>query len=308
MKIRELLVERYALMRNLSDRSVRIFSDTLDRLDEHLGREAMLTDFTDLQMAAYLRWRAQTPRKGRKVAQATVAKDRAHLVALANYAARKRLIPEFIDFPRMKVPIKPPRGYTVDEVSAIVREGRKRRGTVGNVPAAWFWMTLPMAAWESGERIGSLLRLRWGEVDLARRVLVLLGENRKDHVTTIERAITPQLADYLRPQMASAGQLVWPWLEHRVENSIYTSLSNLCKRAGVQPRGFHAIRKASGSYVKAAGGDATEHLGHANPRTTSRHYLDTRITGQQSALEFLPQLDLEGPQKPPEQGGPGKPR
>jgi integrase len=62
----------------------------------------------------------------------------------------------------------------------------------------------------------------------------------------------------------------------------------------VKARGFHAIRKASGSYVKAGGGDATDHLGHANPKTTKDHYLDTTITGQQSALDYLPPLDLDG--------------
>lgn len=300
MTIRELLVERYAVLKNLRDRSVRIMSETIDRLEEFLERPATLDDFTDLQMARFLRWRAQTPRKGRLASPATVAKDKAHLSALASHAARKRLIPEFIEFPRMKVPTRPPRGYTVDEVSRIVRAARCRRGHVGPVPAAWFWVTLPMAAWETGERIGGLLHVRWGEVDLGRRVITFLGEGRKDHVTTIERAISQTLAEYLAAQQRADSQLVWPWLEHRRENSIYPSLQKLCERAGVKGRGFHAIRKASGSYVKAGGGDATEHLGHANPRTTQKHYLDTRITGQQSALDYLPPLDLNG--------GPGKPR
>jgi integrase len=80
-----------------------------------------------------------------------------------------------------------------------------------------------------------------------------------------------------------------------VANSLFQSLRMLCRRAGVKARGFHAIRKASGSYVKAGGGDATDHLGHANPKTTKDHYLDVAITGQQSALDYLPPLDLEGP-------------
>jgi integrase len=79
-------------------------------------------------------------------------------------------------------------------------------------------------------------------------------------------------------------------------------MASLCRSAGVTPRGFHAIRKASGSYVKAGGGDATEHLGHANPKTTRDHYLDPRITGQQSALDYLPPLDLDGPRRDPPPG------
>lgn len=306
MTIRELLIDRYAVLHQLRDRTVRLISETIDRLEEFLGRTAVLEDFTDLTMAQFLRWRGQTPRKGRLVAPATVAKDKSHLSALASHAARKKLIPEFVEFPRLRVPTRPPRGYTVDEVSAIVREARHRRGHIGPVPSAWFWVTLPMAAWETGERIGGLLHVRWGEVDLDRRVITFLGEGRKDHITTIERAISPTLADYLRPQQRPDSQLVWPWLEHRLENSIYPSLAKLCRRAGVKARGFHAIRKASGSYVKAGGGDATEHLGHANPKTTAKHYLDTRIVGRQSALDYLPPLDL-GFKRPPDEPPPERP-
>lgn len=293
MTIRELLVERYAPLRGVCDRSVALMGQTLDRLRDHLGREAVLEDFTDLAMARYLRWRSTTPCRGRMPAPATVAKDRAHLVALANLAARKRLIPEFVDFPRLKVPKRIPRGYTVDEMSALIRRSRHRCGMVGPVPSAWFWMTIVRAEWETGERCGSLLRLRWTEVDLDRRMLVLLGENRKGGVDSIEREISGELAAWLRPQANKTG-LVWPWLEHRCERNFYDAFRRLCKQAGVTPRGTHAIRKSSGSYVKAAGGDATEHLGHSNPRTTRDHYYDTRITGRQSALDYLPPLDLDG--------------
>jgi integrase len=71
----------------------------------------------------------------------------------------------------------------------------------------------------------------------------------------------------------------------------------LCKTAGVPSRAFHAIRKASASYVAAAGGDATAHLGHADPAMTRGHYLDPRITETSRGLDFLPPLDLEGPPK-----------
>jgi len=291
MLLREFLVERYAPLRSLSDRSVVIFSQTIDRVESFLGRPAVLEDLTDLTIARFLRWRAQQPHRGRLPSAATVAKDRAHLGALATLAARKRLIAEFVELPRVRVPLRPPRGYTVEEVSALIRAGRRRLGTIGPVPAPWFWPTLIWAAWCTGERIGALLHVRWEDVDLERRSIVLLGEHRKDHVTTIERSITAELVAALRPQARPTG-LVWPWLEHRKPNSIFASMKALCVSAGVQPRGFHAIRKASGSYVQAAGGDASAHLGHRNPKTTKDHYLDTRITGQQSGLDYLPPLDL----------------
>ena len=302
MTLRELLTERYAVLRNLKDRTVVLFGHSIDRLRDFLGREPELTDLDDLTISKFLRWRAVTPHKGKLASPASVAKDKAHLSSLWNFAARKRMLPDlqFPDLPRLKVPKKPPRGYTVQEVSAMVRQAKRRKGRIGSVSAPAFWVTLLQAAWFSGERLGGLLGIRWSEVDFEHCTLTFLGGTRKGGTETITRAISPQLAAALKARQGKPEELVWPWLEHRTEHSIYTSMRAMLLQAGVQPRGFHAIRKASGSYVKAAGGDATEHLGHANPKTTRDHYLDPNITGQQSALDYLPPLDLgdDGPQKP----------
>jgi len=291
MLLRDFLNDRYAPLRNVSPRTVTMIAQTIDRVDRFLGRPSTVDDLTDLTIAQFLRWRAQQPWKGRMPSAATVAKDRNHLASLAELAARKKLLGEFVAVARVKVPLRPPRGYTVDEVSAMVRAGRHRYGMVGDVPAAWLWPSLIWAAWCTGERIGALLRVRWEDVDLDRASVVLRGEHRKDHLTTLERSLSPDLVAMLRPRAKPTG-LVWPWLDHRRENSIYASLRLLCAAAGVTPKGFHSIRKASGSYVAAAGGDASEHLGHRNPKTTRDHYLDPRIIGRKSAVTLLPPLDL----------------
>lgn len=302
MLLRDLLVDRYSVLRNLKDRTVLLFGQSLDRLADFLGREPELSDLDDLTISKFLRWRAATPHRGRLPSPASVAKDKAHIASLWNFAARKRLAPDllFPDLPRLKVPKKAPRGYTVQEVSALVRQAKRRKGHIGSVPAPAFWVSLVEAAWYTGERIGGLLGIRWSEVDFDHCTLTFLGGTRKGGTDTISRQITPQLAAMLKARQGKPDEFVWPWLQHRTENAIFNSMRLMALQAGVKPRGFHAIRKASGSYVKAAGGDATEHLGHANPRTTRDHYLDPTITGQQSALDYLPPLDLDedGPQSP----------
>jgi hypothetical protein len=52
--------------------------------------------------------------------------------------------------------------------------------------------------------------------------------------------------------------------------------------------------------VAKGGGDATAHLSHADSKTTRKHYLDETITGKQSALDYLPPLNLDEdpPRKP----------
>jgi integrase len=301
MLLRDFLNDRYAVLHNLKPRTVEIFGHSIDRLRDFLGREPELADFDDLTIGKFLRWRAVTPHRGRICAAASVAKDKAHLVSLWNAAARKRLVEVFPDLPRgiVRVPHRSPSAYTVDEISRMVQQARRRSGLIGPCPAPWFWTTLLMSNWYTGERIGSHLETRWEQVDTARRTITFLSEHRKGLGRTITRQITPQLASMLQAGRRASDDLVWPWTDHRAANSIYQRIRYICRSAGVKPRGFHAIRKAAGSYLKAAGGDATEFLTHKDSKTTRDHYLDPKIVGEASALDFLPPLDL-GDRPPPD--------
>ncbi|NBT36267.1 MAG: hypothetical protein EBT03_12175 [Betaproteobacteria bacterium] len=309
MNLHDLLVERYAVLHNLKDRSIILFDYSISRLSEFLGRPAQVSDLDDLTISRFVRWRATNQHRGRHPAPATVRKDLAHLVSLWNHAARKRMPGangepiEFPDLPRnlVRVPTRPPRGYTAEEVSRMVREARSRVRPIGPVPGAWMWESLILCAWYTGERIGALLRVRWSEVDLEDKKITFLGETRKGGIETIHRDIPESLCDLLKRHRRAPNDYVWPWLSHRKkQDTIYQSLRLLCKDALVVPRGFHAIRKASGSYVARGGGDATAHLSHADSKTTRKHYLDESITGRQSALDYLPPLDLaDGPPRKP---------
>jgi integrase len=298
MTLREILT-KYSILQNLTDRTVVLYGHTLDRFAEHLGHEPTLDDIDDLVVAGFLRWRASTPRRGRKPSAASVSKDKSQLTALANWAAKKRLRRsdgrdvEFLSLPRTRKIRHAPQAYTADEVARLIRTARNRIGHIDGKPAAWWWPTLLYAAWCSGERIGALLELRWQDVDLDNRQLLFRAETRKGRSADIQRAITPDLADMLRRFAGKPDALVWRW--DRAHHSLWPSLKLLCKRAGVRGTGFHKMRKASASYVALGGGDATEHLGHASPEMTRQHYLDPRITSPKTALDYLPPLDLNGP-------------
>ena len=57
---------------------------------------------------------------------------------------------------------------------------------------------------------------------------------------------------------------------------------------------------AAPAYLKRAGKSAKTQLGHSSEEMAETHYYDSRIVGVESALDYLPPLDLGG--------GPGKPR
>ena len=306
MLLRELLVDRIAPLKNLSARSVVMYESTLDRFRDFLGREPTLDDLDDLTAAKFLRWRASTIHcKVRGlISPASLAKDSAHLRTIWTWCSKKRLkksdgeLLEFPDYARPRVPKPRPVAYTIEELQALIEAARHRKGLVGDVPAPWYWITKIRAMFETGERIGAVMQIRWGEVDLDRCSLTFLAATRKGHRETITRAISPDLASIMALHKRPADRLVWPWLEHRKMLSCYASLKVLCRLAGVPYHPFHSIRKSTASYLKRAGVSAKKQLGHASEEMAENHYYDDRITGIESALDYLPPLDLTPKPKP----------
>jgi integrase len=306
MELRSLLVERIAPLKDLSARTVSMYESTLDRFRDFLGHEPTTDDLDDLTVAKFLRWRATTVHDQKRglISPASLAKDSAQIRTVWNWCARKRLkradgeLLEFPDYKRPLVPRPRPVAYTAEDLQRLVTAAKHRKGTIDGVPAAWYWTTKLMALFQTGERIGAVMAIRWGEVDLERHALTFLAATRKGRRETITRAITPELAELMAARRRSPEQLVWPWVIDRDPNSIYGSLKTLCRTAGVAYHPYHSIRKSTASYLKKAGVSARRQLGHASEEMAETHYYDEKITGVESALDHLPRLD----------GGPGKPR
>lgn len=295
------LLERYALMRSLKPKSVELYEMLLSRFERFLGREGTVEDLDDLVVSRYLRWRAETPGWFNRIpSAASVQKDRVMLAAVWTYAARKRLASEFPELPRIKVPKRIPTGraYTSDDVAALIRTAKRRKGKTGGVPSAWWWSTLIYCIYCTGERYEAATSIRWGDVDLDRCRVIYRGETRKGSTRDIERQITPDLAKMLALYQGTANALVWPW--DRRSRSQWASLKVLCRSAKVRYRGFHGLRRTAASYAALAGGRAaaTQLLDHSDPNL-QRVYVDPTICpNETNSTAALPPLDLDEP--PPE--------
>jgi integrase len=287
MLLSAFLEDTYAPLRQLAPKAIYQYRLTLKRFEEFLARPPVVADLTDIQVQRFAQARKLS------TSASTGKKDRTHLQALANLAARKRLLPEFLALPPMRAPGRAPRAYTAMEVAKLIREAKALPGLVGSVRRGIWWATLLRTMWETGERIGAHRGLRWGDVDLDACWITFPAEARKGHVRDIRRRISPGLAVWLRTFAGSERALVWAWPGS--ETAIWNTFNRLCKRLGITARGFHGFRKASATYVAMAGGDPTAHLDHSDPRLAKRHYLDESIMPGQSALDFLPQLDLDEP-------------
>lgn len=314
MTIRELLLDRYAPLHMLSDRTVELYRHTLDRFRDYLatvpGRvdpEPTLDDLDDIVVSRFLRWRETTPYRGKIPARNSVLKDRTQLVAIWTYASKKKLAGsrgpvEWPALPPYRGVERVPRAYTADDVASLIRCAKTRsdkyKGPICGLPNAWWWSTRIYVSWLTAERLGAMSALRWAQVDLERCEILFLGHTRKGKTRDIVRPINRQAADMLAQQRRKPDDLVWPW--DRMPTSIWASLRHLCERAGVTYRGFHGFRKASISYYHAAGGDGTRLADHDRQSTTRKSYFDPNIVNDgPRAPDLLPPLDL-GDEEPPE--------
>lgn len=284
MTLRDLLDREYAPLRGLAPKALLQYRMTIERYGEHLMREPTLADLDPIAVQQFLAARR------RIVSIATVVKDRTHLVALWTYAARRRHVSEFPTLPPLKAPGRIPRAYTIAQVSALVRTARGWPGEVAGLPAGVWWSTILRCGYETAERVGAMLQLRWRDVDLEARHVVYVAETRKGATRDIQRPISAGLADWLAMIRRGPNDRVWPWARHH--ESIWYDLRKITKAAGVPHRGFHALRKTAASYVAAAGGDATRLLDHSDPRITRDSYVDPSIAPPRSSLDDLPPLDL----------------
>jgi integrase len=290
-----------------------MYLSTLDRFRDFLGHEPTVDDLEDLTAAKFLRWRQATQHsKWKKISPASLAKDSAHLRSLWSWLAKKRWkrtngeLVEFPDYKRPNVPKPVPKAFNATQLSQLVEAARHRKGHICGKPAAWYWTTKIQAMFQTGERIGAVLELRWEQVDLEQHTLTFLAATRKGRRETITRAITPELAKMLAMCKGAPSERVWPWLEDREMLSLYGSLRVLCRTAGVPYHPFHSIRKSTASYLKRAGISAQKQLGHSSEEMAENHYYDEEITGRESNLDYLPDITQRPEDRPG--AGPGNPR
>jgi integrase len=162
------------------------------------------------------------------------------------------------------------------------------------VPPNLFFPSLIRSCWETAERIGSHLALRWRDVDLSQRFVIFPAEGRKGATRDILRAISEDQCKWLEKFRRGPDDLVWPWTADKT--TLWHHYGILCKRAGVTNRGFHGLRKSAASYMALAGGDAaaTQLLDHSSGAITKASYIDVTIAKpKHTAIDLLPPLDLE---------------
>ncbi len=273
---------------NIGARTAREYQSVVKHLVEWAGVDVRLARLSDDMICRYLRHRLKTD------APATVNSHRAKLLALWRCAWRKRLVDDLPrDVPKLREPKRVPVAWTVSEVSRLVAQCRALTGKVGPVPAADFWTSLVLVAWETAERVGALLQAEQQDCDLDHRTLLVRPDTTKTdagRLYSLGEDTVATIAKILHPD----HRLVWHWPHKR--RWFFTVFRRIVEGAGLSAGKhndlFYKLKRSNLSYTAAGGGIelARQQAGHDHARTTLRHYVDPRIARQPSARDVLPPL------------------
>lgn len=231
--------------------------------------------------AALAQWLRDLRRGG--ASPATCLCYRRMLLALYRWgAARGRcrpLVPD--DLPREKPPRRMPEAWTCDEVQRLVNAAGSLEGYCGwcELPRRLYWTTLLLGCWYTAARLGSLLAVRWEDLDLDRGWLQLPAEVEKTRTARLF-ALPPSFSRQLRG-LPRVDCHVWP--APRQHRHLYRTLRRLCIAAAIRcPPGrfqcFHRLRRSAISAAAAIDLEVARRLaGHSSSQITLRHYVDPRI-------------------------------
>jgi integrase len=161
-------------------------------------------------------------------------------------------------------------------------------------------------------RIGEINRLAWEDVDLEARYVVLYTRKKKGgHLTPRKIPMTTRLHSMLAKRQKNRDK-ARPWVfwgrhwsrkaGEFVEGPYQQRkrlMATLCREAGVQSFGFHALRHFGASVLERANvpiGSIQRILGHEN-RTTTEIYLHSIGDAEREAMAIYERAWQDGLQK-----------
>lgn len=255
-----------------------------------LGRPPELPDLNDDTFAEFVNWLHVTC----GLAETTVNGYAAKLKAFWDWAARRGHIECFPTVGRIAVPERLPVAWREDELVKIFNGCRSQRGWVGDVPAWRFWTAIHAWWWCTAERAGATFAMRVEHLRLDDGLAVLPAGIRKGKLKAKVHYLWPDLVFMLRsmlPPHTKPRELVFDWDAHWDRGTFYNRYDAMLRRLSL-PHDRHrkpqAMRVSHASWLSISGGDPTRALGHDDPATTRKSYIDPTLARQDESKLFRP--------------------
>lgn len=253
----------------------------IKRLGRHLGRAPLVSDLTDVNITTVCQAILDAGNS-----PATANKVRAQFMALAGEAKNQGLLATLPRMQKLREYARIPTAWTEAQIRRLFASCRIEQGKMGSVSAASWWLALHYVLWDTGVRIGALLQVKWGQLDLDRPTILVLAEQQKDDADQVF-FLRPRSVAALRAIVRPERKLVFDY--DCTRETLYNRYKGILTRAGLPTTRrdkFHRMRRSVASHYEAAGGNATELLGHSSRRIT-RAYLDPTIVKQRQASDVL---------------------
>jgi integrase len=208
--------------------------------------------------------------------------------AIWRWLAQRGEIRQWPTIQRIPEPEPYRRAWTVDQVRRLLRACDESPGEFCGVPASKWWRTWHVVQWETGERTGAMLSLRWEWV--TRNGIDIPSEARKGRKAAFYR-VSAACMQELEAIRQPARDLVFVFPFHR--SSFWNHYERLLRRAGL-PGGRKSkpqrMRRTHLTYWAVGGEDASLRAKHTDAETTRRHYLDESILCAIDPSTVLPEL------------------
>lgn len=270
-------------LRARSSNTKRLYGNTLKNFSEFFGGEPSLRSLDDDTVTGFMSWHIE-----RGNTADTANKEAGQILALWRFACRKGYLSIWPDVEMMMTPRRVPQAWMLSELHRLIDAAEREQGMLGKFRAQIWWRALLTVIYFTGERISAVRSLTWNMVDLENGWVIMRAETRKGQRSDKAFPLPPDAIHTLRLIYQSGSAEVFPWPYKNLEY-IYYKYNKILVRAGLptdRRSKFHRIRRTTASYFKAAGGDPTELLDHADPRTTKK-YLDPRICGNKMSADVL---------------------
>jgi integrase len=287
--------EYFALnVRIRDEKTKRQYRYALQNFAQFLGREPTLADLDDDTITRLMIWL----RDFKQLHPRTVNDRRGRINALWTWLANRGITLRRPTNCPLEVPARTPRAWTREQLHQLIRACYDSPGTFCGLPLSTWLLAFHALAWDTGARTTELLELRWEWLDWSTAWLSVPANVRKARRSDRVYRLMPDTVALLRTFSKPLGLILEYDLHHayrqdgpeRGPSRVHQIYKELLQRAGLPASRYdqpQKLRRSHGSWLFAAGGDATASLGHSSPATTRRSYLDPSITAPAPA-ERLP--------------------
>jgi integrase/recombinase XerC len=267
--------EHLALVRNLSDNSIRGYVTDLESFLKHMEKLGIV-EFNQLEIEHIRSWLANLQSTG--VARATLTRRIVSIRAFTNWAAANGWLTSDLGA-NLAIP-KPhkvlPEVLNIDEAAAVIKSLEVR---LAEEPSALNFRDLAIleVLYGSGIRVSELCGLDIGDIDNSRNTLNVIGKADKQRVVPLGIPAMNALSNYLKNgrgefanQLSQAAVFLGSRGKRIDQRTVRQVVYEAMKAVGAT-MGPHGLRHSAATHLLEGGADlrtVQEILGHASLATT----------------------------------------